>query len=519
MKILSCYIEDFGSLHHVKCSLRDGLNSLNERNGWGKSTFAVFLRAMFYGLENSRNSSSYDEKDYRKNLKPWQGGNFGGYIEFETSGKRYRVTRFFADRKREDTFELLDLDTGTESKDFTASLGEELFGIDANGYERSVYIPHNELLVGNNDSINARLLGLLENDGDMNNYEKAVGILNEARRELKKTGGRGKIDRESETRAELEVRLKKAEETGRVMQGKKSELAEAVKEKESYKTDREKAEKELSELTQKNAGGGGRVAMMMFGIIMLLLGIASTATGVFTVLKIPTFISYGYILLGIGGIALIIGIALLIVRHSGIKKNVKALSELQDKVTDLRKKYEAAFERENGLKGEIDALNRSGDSPESLRYEIERLANANTEDTAKLVAIERTMRILSEARQSLSGHYMDSMRKNFAEYLNEAGLGDTGKIIDSDFNIGFESHGAMHPLSSESSGMKDLISLCARYALIDALFENDKPCIVLDDIMNNLDEERFKSAMKMTEKLAQKYQIIYLTCNSARMPV
>ena len=145
MKIISCYIENFGSLHHMKCSLNDGLNSLNEKNGWGKSTFAVFLRAMFYGLESSKVSSKYDEKDYRKNLTPWQGGNFGGYVEFETSGKKYRVTRFFGEKQKDDSFDLLDLDSGALSDDFSENLGEELFGIDAYGYERSVYIPHNDL--------------------------------------------------------------------------------------------------------------------------------------------------------------------------------------------------------------------------------------------------------------------------------------------------------------------------------------------------------------------------------------
>ncbi len=519
MKILSCYIEDFGSLHHLKCSLKDGLNSLIEKNGWGKSTFAVFLRAMFYGLENCKNSNNFDPKDYRKNLKPWQGGNFGGYIEIETGGKRYRITRFFGERKREDTFELLDLDTGRVSEDYTDSLGEELFGIDCAGYERSVYIPHNELSVGANDSINARLLGLLENDGDMNNYEKAVKTLNEARRELKKTGGRGKIDRDSNDRAGLEVRLKKAEEDEKATQAKKGELAEAVKEKEAAKAEREQADKALAEFTQNTVNGGGKTAMMVFGIIMILLGLTSGGTGAFTILKIPTYVSYGIILAAVGGVALLVGLILLIVRASGIKHNADQLTALQGKVAESRKKYEVAYERENAIKGEIDAMSRSADNPGSLRAEIERLSNENSEDNKKLVAIERTMRLLGEARQSLSGHYMDSLRRNFTEYLREAGLAPHGSMIDSDFNIGLESHGAVHSIMSESSGIKDLVNLCARYALIDALYENDKPCVVLDDIMNNLDEERFKSAMKMTERLAKKYQIIYLTCNSSRMPI
>jgi uncharacterized protein YhaN len=92
-------------------------------------------------------------------------------------------------------------------------------------------------------------------------------------------------------------------------------------------------------------------------------------------------------------------------------------------------------------------------------------------------------------------------------------------VLDSDFNINIESHGSLHSIMSESTGVRDIINLCARFALIDALFENDKPCVILDDVMNNLDEERFRNAMKMTEEFAANYQVIYLTCNSSRMPV
>ncbi|MBR2187039.1 MAG: AAA family ATPase [Lachnospiraceae bacterium] len=519
MKILACYIENFGSLHHMKCSLKDGLNSLNERNGWGKSTFAVFLRAMFYGLENCKNGNSYDPKDYRKNLNPWQGGSFGGYIEFETRGKRYRVTRFFGEKKRDDSFELLDLDSGRVCEDYSTFLGEELFGIDAYGYERSVYIPHNELFIGTDDSVNAKLLGLLESDGDVNNFEGAMKVLTDARRDLKKTGGRGKIDRESEERAGMEVRLRKAMEAEKQTTEKKNELAVAVKEKEECRKEREQAEKELSDFTQKNVSGGGRAGMMVFGIIMLLIGIAAAGLGGYAFVKLPEYLNYSVILMGAGGIAFVVGLILLIVRHSGVSKNAKDFARLQENVSECRKRFEAASEKEGGLKQEIDRLSMGNENPDRLRQEIERLSMSNSEDRGKLVAIERAMRVMGEARQSLSGHYMDSLRSNFVKYLKAAGITENGAVLDSDFNINIESHGSLHSIMSESTGVRDIINLCARFALIDALFENDKPCVILDDVMNNLDEERFRNAMKMTEEFAADYQVIYLTCNSSRMPV
>ena len=227
---------------------------------------------------------------------------------FEARGKQYRVTRFFGEKKRDDSFELLDLESGKISEDYSTFLGEELFGIDAYGYERSVYIPHNELFIGTDDSVNAKLLGLLESDGEMNNFEGAMKVLTDARRELKKTGGRGRIDRESEERAGMEVRLKKAMEAEKQTMEKKNELAAAVKEKEECRKEREQAEKELSDFTQKNVSGGGRAGMMVFGIIMLLIGIAAAGLGGYAFVKLPEYLNYAIILMGAGGIAFIVGL-------------------------------------------------------------------------------------------------------------------------------------------------------------------------------------------------------------------
>lgn len=85
MRILSCHIENFGKLHDYSADFRDGANIVCQENGWGKSTFVAFLRAMFYGLEGDRKRSL--EENERKRYKPWQGGVFGGQLVFEIRGK------------------------------------------------------------------------------------------------------------------------------------------------------------------------------------------------------------------------------------------------------------------------------------------------------------------------------------------------------------------------------------------------------------------------------------------------
>ena len=45
---------------------------------------------MFYGLEVRKT-----EKTDRKMYTPWQGGTYGGNIEFEINNKKYRIERTF----------------------------------------------------------------------------------------------------------------------------------------------------------------------------------------------------------------------------------------------------------------------------------------------------------------------------------------------------------------------------------------------------------------------------------------
>ncbi len=203
MKLKKCYIENFGTLHDFSYEFKRGLNTIQQENGWGKTTFGVFIKAMFYGLEYSPNKKIADNE--RKKYMPWQGGNFGGSLEFELDGKEYKIERFFGARDKDDLFRLYDLQTGLASKAYTENIGEEIFHIDRSSYERSTYIPQNGIAIGMTDSINAKLSNLIENGNDINNYETAYSKLEEHMKEYKRRGGKGRIPELREQISKVQV--------------------------------------------------------------------------------------------------------------------------------------------------------------------------------------------------------------------------------------------------------------------------------------------------------------------------
>ena len=93
MKLLECHVDNFGRLSNFDYQFSDGLTVIQEPNGFGKSTLAAFIKAMLYGFPRTagRNIASNERKKYL----PWQGGTYGGSLDFEFEGISYRVWRTF----------------------------------------------------------------------------------------------------------------------------------------------------------------------------------------------------------------------------------------------------------------------------------------------------------------------------------------------------------------------------------------------------------------------------------------
>ena len=232
MKLLKCHIENFGKLSDYNYTFENGLNTIKEENGFGKTTFAAFIKAMFYGMEVKRNSKVLID---RKKYMPWQGGAFGGGIEFEINNKKYKIERFFGKKEAEDTFKLYDLSTNLECKDYTENIGEEIFKLNKEAYERSTFVSGQNIETSMNDSLNAKLGNILENENDVNTSEQAIEILDKAIKNYKKTGDRGEINQKILEKTTLEKKLEQSKINEKILQDRKDKynsLKVQLKEKE-----------------------------------------------------------------------------------------------------------------------------------------------------------------------------------------------------------------------------------------------------------------------------------------------
>ncbi len=224
MKLLRLHVENFGKLQNFDYSFDKGLNVLLQENGWGKSTLAAFIKAMLYGMPAS-SKQSLDENE-RKKYMPWQGGAYGGSLEFSTATGKYRIERFFGAKESGDSFVLYDLATNCESQRYSQNVGEELFGIDADGFSRTVYLSQHAVVAkGDNNSITAKLGDLLDDVDDIGSFDDAMAALDKRRKYYKMTGERGRIADIEREIASLRAQIEQLCRTEEAMRQKEAELA------------------------------------------------------------------------------------------------------------------------------------------------------------------------------------------------------------------------------------------------------------------------------------------------------
>ena len=772
MKLLNCYIQNFGKLQNFKYEFHSGINTIKQDNGFGKTTFASFIKAMFYGLDTQANARL--EKSDRKRYIPWQGGIYGGNIEFEINEKRYRIERTFGKKATEDTFKLYNLETNLESKDYTENIGEEIFKINKSAYERSTYIPQGQIQIEMEDSISAKLSNVLESDNDINTSEEALKKISESKKLYKKDRGQGGlIDEKKSKLFELQRKFENSKSDSEILENRRKQLEskinqikelENIREKEQkllsqkIEQDRTKAKKQVydnitnsfnqtmeeynkldnyfekgiptedfiknlesqnheiektkiemegyrisetdkeeleylqnkfkkgnistEEIDQKiveysqiqeietkiqeeknlqeekekelNTLKTTKKKNIIILVISIILAVAGTIITILNIQKIAGIISF------ICGIVLFIyclvcknkrkKLTSLNKEIEKIKENLQQLSnnkntlnsqidefiklysvnknanpiidltnikteyskyrelqnakisnemslqksalkkenlkreieanlsnyydsfnksyteliqdlkmninqfeavkeqlqnvkiekekyekendvnlfenieeinnsedEIKQKIANYNKEIDKKVDEKNQIKNQIEVLENKIDDNEYIESDISSLKEEIETLEEKYKILKITEELLKQSKETFSSSYLKNMVIGFNRYLSIINSKDIKTAVDTNLNVKIEVNGSQKEIKMFSAGYKDLIYICMRFSLVDTLFNQETPFVVLDDPFVNLDESKTSKALEIMNEFAKKYQVIYFSCNSSRI--
>ena len=245
MKLISCHVENFGRLHSFDYTFKDGINIFLCENGWGKSTFAAFLCAMFYGLPGARRKQAGN--GLRERFRPWQGGIYGGRLIFETDQKTYEMVRVFGRRESEDSFELRSLETNLPDFDFSSDIGRELFRLDRESFVRSVFTAQQDCACVPTDDINALITDLTDRAGDMSSCEAAVSLLNNEKNRLSPERKTGSLYRRAEEIRRLRSTLTGGQDLPERLRRCEMEQLDAAQEEKALEKELQQLETEMAD--------------------------------------------------------------------------------------------------------------------------------------------------------------------------------------------------------------------------------------------------------------------------------
>ena len=189
----------------------------------------------------------------------------------------------------------------------------------------------------------------------------------------------------------------------------------------------------------------------------------------------------------------------------------RTLSDFDVREEKCRSQLQEIRQQSEELRGMIRDCRASQESIPSLQAEIRDLREQyNT--------CVKTLSYLEEARNLFTSRYMNPFLRSFRRYYGML-TGQSAESVQTDADLGIMilDQGLPRDPSLMSEGTRDMISLCRRMAMIDAMYPGEKPFLVLDDPFSNLDDERLKGGMRFLHTASLEYQILYLTCHGSRL--
>ena len=198
-----------------------------------------------------------------------------------------------------------------------------------------------------------------------------------------------------------------------------------------------------------------------------------------------------------------------------LTKPEKTVNELQTELSDVSENISDNNKTISAYQKIINDNLTDTDRKEDIETEIERLQDEMKQAVAENKILVRTSELLRLAKEKLDANYSDPMKNGFNKYIEMLG-GKLNLLINTDLEVSVDESGQTHESIYLSDGYKDMVNFCSRMALVDALFKDVKPPIILDDPFVNLDDDKVPKALKLVKDISNENQVLYFACHQSR---
>ena len=179
MKLISAHINGFGNISGKDFNFNEDITSFCEKNGFGKSTLAAFIKHMFYG------TTTNDKDIYR----PHNTNDFRGTLTFSLDSDIYRIERDFS---KNNSFKIFK-NTSEISLDNNIP-GEYFFSLNKESFDKTMLINSSDLEIEAKEDIKAKMANYVLKSSDSVDSKNVIKALNEKKSIYVNNKNTGKIE-------------------------------------------------------------------------------------------------------------------------------------------------------------------------------------------------------------------------------------------------------------------------------------------------------------------------------------
>lgn len=167
----------FGTLRNATIQFRSGLNLRTLPNEAGKSTWAAFTVAMFYGVPTNERASK-NGIPAKTRYQPWSGEPMEGVMELVWQDRPLRIVRTSSQRGPMAEFQAIWEDSGETVSGMTGeNCGQMILGVERAVFERSALIRQNALAVNQTPELEQQLSALVTTGETASSYTRVSRTL------------------------------------------------------------------------------------------------------------------------------------------------------------------------------------------------------------------------------------------------------------------------------------------------------------------------------------------------------
>ena len=482
----------FGNLDEAELVLQPGLNDILLPNEQGKSTWAAFLLAMFYGIDTAQRASK-DRIPEKLRYQPWNGKPMAGILEIELqNGSVLVLQRTSLRGKPMGELQVYEKETGLHLPEYTAeNCGLKLLGVERSVFQRTAFLNGEELMVSRDGALSQRLENLAGGGDGEDSYEQAADRLKQWKNRIRyhKTGLLPEVEQRLQEVEQSIAQLEQSEHTRQVLRQSAELLNDRLRQAE---TAMRSAEEELAAAPRPQP-----LILWLWPAILLL-------------------VVCGVCIWGKSLWALLPGLAAMVMIPIAIKRKKSAdqrRQELENRVRLAQADYKAAHaaqEKTAALQQELSQM------PESDRKELmdqwAELEQRRQTLLEKEQAIAMAQTALEQAQLQQQRIYAPRLTGLAGEFLARlTGERYNGLLLEQDFSMEVleQETGLTRPLAALSTGTQRQVWLALRLAMTELLLPGDVP-IWLDDVLLTFDDHRTDLAMEVLSKTER--QVILMRC-------